>query len=298
MDEKENLMPNDFDEAADMSQMYFNPQEEQPAEELPPEQEELPPQNPLPQETQPPQVPTIEQILQQMTMLQTQNQELMKVIQQMSSQQQERVVETATEPQMPELALPELNIDYTYDDEETIKGKHRDYTQRLLEYAKEDAKRDVLRELAPIIDASRQGLNERRRSDAVNMLSNMPELQGFNDSLPILNQMLDNNKIFSAAADAPLEDKYVMAYFITKGMDAVKNAGKQMTPDDFIKLYQQNPEYERAINAFKLGQVKPNQEIPSMSASSGAVNAALNMPEKPKNFDEANEMIKNLFFKQ
>ena len=62
-----------------------------------------------------------------------------------------------------------------------------------------------------------------------------------------------------------------------------------------MKLYEETPTFQELVEKKRLEAIKQSQQVPPFSASSGAVNAALNIKEKPKTFEEASERTRKMF---
>ena len=62
-----------------------------------------------------------------------------------------------------------------------------------------------------------------------------------------------------------------------------------------MELYDKNPTFQELVEKKRLDTIKQSQQVPPFSASSGAVNAALNIKEKPKTFEEASERTRRMF---
>jgi hypothetical protein len=62
-----------------------------------------------------------------------------------------------------------------------------------------------------------------------------------------------------------------------------------------MELYDKNPTFQELIEKKRIESLKESQQVPPFSASSGAVNAALNIKEKPKTFDEAFARTSTMF---
>ena len=62
-----------------------------------------------------------------------------------------------------------------------------------------------------------------------------------------------------------------------------------------MEYYKNNPEFQQLVEKDRLNSIKQSQQVPAMSASNGAVNAALNIPEKPKTWEEASQRTRSMF---
>jgi hypothetical protein len=62
-----------------------------------------------------------------------------------------------------------------------------------------------------------------------------------------------------------------------------------------MALYNGNPEFQEMVEKQRIAQVSNSQQVPPFSASRGAVNAALYIPEEPKRWAVASERTKKMF---
>lgn len=179
-----------------------------------------------------------------------------------------------------ELIKPELDLaSLVNDDEETVAAKKAQYEQELKKYWEEVEKRKA-----------------EEKANTIGALAKIPELAGFDEMLPQIEQIILNNRILNSP-DVPLDEKYVTAYAIARGVNAINEPApdRVITVDRFLELYNGNPEFQKAIAAQKKQAVSAGREVPPLSASSGAGSAALNIPEKAKTFEDAKSIISRIF---
>ena len=155
-------------------------------------------------------------------------------------------------------------------------------------------KRGVMDELSPFVDEAKRGKLEREKTAVIDALSKVPELEGIENLIPQMDRIIANN-IALQSDDIPLDEKYINAYAIARGVSAINTPQKEPTAEDLMRLYEENPEFQELIEKKRLEAVKQNQQVPPMSASNGAVNAALNIKEKPKSWEDASERTKKMF---
>lgn len=92
-----------------------------------------------------------------------------------------------------------------------------------------------------------------------------------------------------------MDEKYINAYMLMTGIDRIKNPpappepAKEPTAEELLQIYNNNPAFQELIEKQRLDTIKQSQQVPPMSASSGAVNAALNIKEKPQTLEEASK---------
>jgi len=296
--DNEPIIPANFDEANQAAQAMFADDNLPPPEEQPPpgppgipedniaeNTPEVPPENVPPVQ---PQGPNTEMLLQQafyeMQALKAENERLQQAMTQQSEMQKQNVVEEAL--QMPSLDLAAL----AYDDEATIQQKQGQYAQDMAQYIQ----KIMMKEMSPFLEHAKEGLLQKQKGEVIAALSAIPDLQGINDMLPQLDNIMAKNKLFSSS-DVPLDEKYIAAFMIANGINSRKSKGDDMTAEKFMQFYASNPELKDMVDKQRLSDIKGAQEVPVMSPSTGAVNAALNVPKKPENFDEAYELTKKFF---
>ncbi len=175
-------------------------------------------------------------------------------------------------------------------DEAEIKRQQDEYAEKMAQYVK----RGVMDELSPFVDEAKRGKLEREKTAVIDALSKVPELEGIENLIPQMDRIIANN-IALQSDDIPLDEKYINAYAIARGVSAINTPQKEPTAEDLMRLYEENPEFQELIEKKRLEAVKQNQQVPPMSASNGAVNAALNIKEKPKSWEDASERTKKMF---
>ena len=60
-------------------------------------------------------------------------------------------------------------------------------------------------------------------------------------------------------------------------------------------MYNNNPAFQELVEKQRIDTLKQSQQVPPFSASSGAVNAALNIKEEPKGWDDASKRTRAMF---
>jgi hypothetical protein len=307
-------MPN-FDEAIRATEEMFEqqqsiPEEMPPAEEMPAEiPEEVPEEQPTPEdavvtETQATldnAVQTAEmaaqaaqqremqmqQLMADMEALRTQNQQMQGTIDELSKKNEEHLIEEALMP--PELDLNGL----AFADEATQKAAMAKFAQDMTAYNRQQ----IMNELSPTLEYAKKGMRDAEKTEVLNALSQLPELSGINDMLPQLDRIIANNKWLSSD-DMPMDEKYINAFAIAMGVNSINTPPeepKELTSEELMELYDKNPTFQELVEKKRIDAIKNSQQVPQFSASSGAVNAALNIPEKPKTFEEASERTRKMF---
>ena len=312
-------MPNSFDEASKATEDMFEAEQtsllDTPAEEVPAETpaEEVPAEVPAEETPTEPAEPTqeqsmldqaaqtaeiaaqtaaekdaeLQQVMQQLEALKAQNQQLQGAIEELSAQNEQSIIEEALEP-------PTLDIgSLAFADEDTVKAAQAKYAQDMAAYNRQE----FMKEFAPVIEQANEAKHNKEKSDVIAALSQVPELKGIDGMIPQLDKIIANNKALSSS-DIPIDEKYITAYAIAVGVNSMNNPPappKELTADELMGLYNSNPEFQDLVEKQRLSQIKQSQQVPPFSASSGAVNAALNIPEEPKGWDDASERTRHMF---
>ena len=307
-------MPN-FDEAIRATEeMFANEQAEQ--TEVPPVEEEIPPaeteqtaEETVPPAEEPPAEQTaldeatqvaeiaahtaqqkdeqLQQVLQELEALRAQNEQMQGTISELSQRNEENLIEEALEP-------PVLDINgLAFATEDEVRQAQAEHHQKSYEYYRQQ----IMKELAPTLEYAKKGMQEAERNEVLSSLSQVPELAGINDMLPQLDKIIANNR-WLQSDDMDMSEKYINAYAIARGVNAINTPPepeKKLTDDDLMKLYDENPTFQELVEKKRIETIKQSQQVPPFSASSGAVNAALNIKEKPKTFEEASERTRKMF---
>lgn len=205
----------------------------------------------------------------------------------LSQQNEQEIVEEV-------LAPPELDIGaLAFADEDTVKAAQAKYAADMTEYNR----KMLAKEFAPVIEQANEARLNREKNEALETLKYVPELEGIESMVPQLDRIIANNKVL-ANSDVPLEEKYITAYAIAMGVNSINNPPaepKEPTSDELMALYNKNPEFQEMVERQRIEQVKNSQQVPPFSASSGAVNAALDIKEEPKGWDDASKRTREMF---
>ena len=229
----------------------------------------------------------LQQALREIEMMKAQNMNMQSTIEELSKKNEEALIEDAL--QMPTLDINSL----AFADDETINKAQAKYAQDMAEYLKAG----VMKDLSPFVEQAKQGIYQREKDEMVSALSEVPELVGISEMLPQIEKIIANNK-WLQSDDMPMDEKLINAYAIAKGVNSMNTPPeqpKELTDDDLMKLYDENPTFQELIEKKRLDTIKQSQQVPPFSASSGAVNAALNIKEKPKTWDDASERTRKMF---
>lgn len=230
----------------------------------------------------------MQQLIAENEQLRKTNTELQDTITQQSQQQNEHIIEEATE--MPTLDMNAL----AFADENEVRQMQQDYANQMRDFVLGGIKKEI----EPAIEYARAGIRERERAEVIEALKEVPELSGIDGMIPQLDRIIKANKALSSD-DMPMDEKYITAYAIARGVNSMNTPPpeppSEPTAEQLMEYYKNNPEFQQMIEKDRLENIKQSQQVPAMSASNGAVNAALNIPEKPKTWDDASERTRKMF---
>ena len=231
----------------------------------------------------------LQQALQELEALKAQNQSMQGAIAELSKKNEENLIEEAMQP-------PVLDINgLAFATEEEIKQAQARYAQQMSEYNRQQ----ILKELEPTLAYAKKGMQDAEKTEMLSALSEVPELKGIGDMMPQLERIIASNK-WLQSDDMPMDEKLINAYAIARGVNAINTPPeepKELTSEELMELYDKNPTFQELVEKKRLDAIKNSnsQQVPPFSASSGAVNAALNIKEKPKTFEEASERTRRMF---
>ena len=229
----------------------------------------------------------LQQALQEIEALKAQNEQMQGTLEELSKKNEENLIEEAMQP-------PVLDINsLAFATEEEVAKAQAEYAQKMFEYNRNQ----IMNDLAPTLEYAKKGMQDAERTETISALSQVPELAGIGDMLPQLDKIIASNKWLNSD-DMSMQEKYINAYAIARGVNAINTPPepeKKLTDDDLMKLYDENPSFQELIEKKRLEAIKQSQQVPPFSASSGAVNAALNIQEKPKTFEEASARTRKMF---
>lgn len=229
----------------------------------------------------------LQQALQELEALRVQNQQMQGTLDELSRQNEENIIEEAMQP-------PVLDINgLAFATEDEVRQAQEEHHKKSYEYYRQQ----LMKELAPTLEYAKRGMQEAERTETLSALSQVPELAGINDMLPQLEKIISNNR-WLQSDDMSVEEKFINAYAIARGVNAINTPPeepKELTSEELMELYDKNPTFQELVEKKRIEAIKQSQQVPPFSASSGAVNAALNIKEKPKTFEEASERTRMMF---
>lgn len=232
----------------------------------------------------------LQQALNDIENLKQQNQQLQGTIDELSQRNAENIVDEALTP-------PTLDINgLAFADEATQQAAMAKFAQDMSEYNR----KQLMQEMSPALEYAKKGMREAEKTEVLEALSQIPELSGIKEIVPQLDRLIENNK-FLASDDMPMDEKYINAFAMAKGINSINNPPaqpepeKEPTPEELLEFYNNNPAFQELVEKQRLEAIKNSQQVPPFSASSGAVNAALNIKEKPQTLEEASKRTREMF---
>mgnify|MGYP004524085333 FL=1 len=232
----------------------------------------------------------LQQAITDIEMLKQENQQLQGTIDEISKHNAENIADNALTP--PSLDISEL----AFADEGTQKSAMAKFVEDMAVYNRQQ----LMKELSPVLEYAKKGMYDTEKTGVVETLSQIPELSNIQEMLPQLDRIIANNR-WLQSDDMPMEEKYINAYAMARGVDSINNPpqppepAKEPTTEELLEMYNNNPAFQELVEKQRLEQIKQSQQVPPFSASSGAANAALNIKEKPQTLEEASKRTREMF---
>jgi len=232
----------------------------------------------------------LQQAMAEIEALRQQNQQLQGTIDEISRKNTENIVDGVLKP-------PVLDIDgLAFADKETQNAAMEKYAEEMSAYNRQQ----LMKEMSPALEFAKKGMRDAETKEVVAALSQIPELANIQEMLPQLDRIIASNK-WLQSDDMPLDEKYINAYAMARGIDIINNPpakpepAKEPTPEELLALYNNNPAFQELVEKQRLDTIKQSQQVPPFSASSGAVNAALDIKETPKTLEDASRRTREMF---
>lgn len=232
----------------------------------------------------------LQEIRQQLEAERQRNAQLQGTIDEMSRQNTEEIIEDALKP-------PTLDINsLAFADEETQRAAMAKYAEDMSAFNR----KQIMKEMSPALEFAKKGMRDAEKTEVIEALSHIPELAGIKEMLPQLDRLIANNQWLSSD-DMPMDEKYINAFAMARGINSINNPpappepAKEPTPEELLAMYNNNPAFQELVEKQRLDTIKQSQQVPPFSASSGAVNAALDIKEKPQTLEEASKRTIEMF---
>ena len=232
----------------------------------------------------------LSQVMMELEALRRQNERLQGAITELSDRNEEKVTEEALTP--PTLDMSNL----AFADAETQQAAIAKFTEEMSRYDRQQFEK----EFAPVIEFAKRGMRNTEREEVIESLSEIPELGNVKELMPQAERIIENNKWLSSG-DIPTDEKYIIALTMARGINSINNPPappeepKEPTAEELLQIYNNNPAFQELVEKQRIEAIKQSQQVPPMSASSGAVNAALNIKEKPQTLEEASRRTRAMF---
>lgn len=196
--------------------------------------------------------------------------------------------EVAEETQLTKLLEPPV-LDFSvleFAEPDMKRAAFEDYSRKLAEYSRAQAKADLEAQIAPMMENYRREEALAKENNAISALSAMQEMPGFAEDLPQIKALLENHKTLMGIEP---QERYMLGYFINRGINAGKAPAK--TPEQIAGEAMANPEVMRIIEAKRAADIEAkNAQVPTLTASQGLATSAVNVNEAPRDFDEARKL--------
>lgn len=229
----------------------------------------------------------LKQALSDIESLKQQNQQLQGTIDELSQKNAENIIDEALTP-------PTLDINgLAFADEEAQRAAMAKFAEEMSTYDRQQ----IMKEMSPVLEYAKKGMREAEKTEVLEALSQVPELSGIKEMLPQLDRLIGNNK-FLSSSDMPMDEQYINAFAMLKGINSINNPPepkKEPSTEELMELYNNNSAFRELVEKQRLDTIKNSQQVPSMSASSGAAGAALNIKEKPQTLEEASRRTREMF---
>ncbi len=214
--------------------------------------------------------------------IQQQN-EVIQHLQQTISEQNE-----VQEEEIEQSIMPDLDIDrLTFEDEDTRREIMDDYNNKL----KTAIMSSVMKEMEPAIKMAEEAKKAREKNEVMAELSKIPDLEGIAGMVGQLDSIISRNpKMFS---NLDTDEQYLAAYAMARGVNDINTPKKEPTAQEIVDMLNNNSDALALLEKQRAEALKDSQQVPAMSASSG--NVALNIPDKPKTWEDARERVRSLF---
>lgn len=230
----------------------------------------------------------LSQALGEIDALREQTSNMQSVIDELSRRNEESITEDVLTP-------PEIDFNaLAFADEETVKAAQAKYAQDMAEYNR----KTFMKELEPVFEQAAKAKYNEEKAETVEFLASLPQFNGIKEMMPRIEAIIESNKWLSSE-EIPMDERIVSAYAIARGADSINTPpveSKELTTEEMMNLYNNNADFREAVERQRIEAIKEGQQVPPFSASGGAANIALNIKDKPKDFEESLERSRKGFF--
>jgi hypothetical protein len=188
------------------------------------------------------------------------------------------------------IEMPKLDIaSLAYMTEEEALATTEQYSRDMAAYAQQQ----TMSKMKPYIEEVEKTRKSSAKTDILNSMAKTQDFADVNDMLPQIEKVIQANPTIGKMDN--IEEQIALAYAIAKGVNAINTPSKEMTPEEFLEKYEKSTDIQDAIEKARIAKIKTNQQVPTLSASSGAGSTALNIESKPKTLAEADELFRKSF---
>lgn len=230
----------------------------------------------------------LSQALGEIDALREQTSNMQSVIDELSRRNEESITEDVLTP-------PEIDFNaLAFADEEIVKAAQAKYAQDMAEYNR----KTFMKELEPVFEQAAKAKYNEEKAETVEFLASLPQFNGIKEMMPRIEAIIESNKWLSSE-EIPMDERIVSAYAIARGADSINTPpveSKELTTEELMNLYNNNADFREAVERQRIEAIKEGQQVPPFSASGGAANIALNIKDKPKDFEESLERSRKGFF--
>ena len=231
----------------------------------------------------------LSQALGEIDALREQTSNMQSVIDELSRRNEESITEDVLTP-------PEIDFNaLAFADEKTVKAAQAKYAQDMAEYSR----KTFMKELEPVFEQAAKAKYNEEKAETVEFLASLPQFNGIKEMMPRIDAIIEKNKWLSSD-NIPMDERIVSAYTIARGADSMNApppaAPKEPTQEELMNYYNTNADFREAVERQRIEAIKEGQQVPPFSASGGAANIALNIKDKPKDFEESLERSRKGFF--
>ena len=215
-------------------------------------------------------------------------------IEEQNKARREEIIENTVKEELTPPTPPDFS-EAVYMSDEERDNMWSDFIGKSTEYAIKAARS----EYQPYIDAAKEGQKNAKEQAIIEQMSR-PEsgLPGFADELPTIKRVIAENPLFKNSDD--IETNLLNAYLLAKGGKSFNQKSEipdsdlgLLTEQQLIKLYDSNPDFQKAVAKRMQDNLKEGANVPQFSASGNTSNsAAANVEQPVLTFKEAAERMK------
>lgn len=160
---------------------------------------------------------TAQQLQQQLNAAQEENQHLQDLIREQNEKQQEQIVEQT---------MPQMDFDaYNFASDEERQAMQSAYATQMMDFVRTG----VMKDLEPALEMAKTAQFQNERANVIGSLKDIPELAGIEGMVPQMDALMKANPSLFRE-DIPLEERYISAYAMARGVNAMNTPPPQPSP--------------------------------------------------------------------